>query len=159
MVALRYRDLLETKLDFAGFVALDFVGLFTSLIVDPAGFRRQAHLFEFFDYRRCFDPGIENHEWTKRWMRVTTTLTRYEARACMRYHDFGRYERVVDVGGNSGEFALQLCKVYPGMRATVMDLPLVCEIGLEHVLPEPERDRIAFIKGNAMEDPLLRRLP
>jgi ubiquinone/menaquinone biosynthesis C-methylase UbiE len=87
-------------------------------------------------------------------MRLTTTLTRYEARAAMQIHDFGAYRNMLDVGGNSGEFILQLCKNHPQLRGTVMDLPLVCDIGQERVLPEPERDRIAFLKADARSDPL-----
>jgi SAM-dependent methyltransferase len=36
----------------------------------------------------------------------------------------------------------------------VLDLPLVCEIGMEHVLAEPEQPRIAFIKADIRNDPL-----
>jgi hypothetical protein len=35
-----------------------------------------------------------------------------------------------------------------------MDLPLVCEIGMEHVLLHPERERIGFLAGDARRDPL-----
>jgi len=91
---------------------------------------------------------------TKRWMRITTTLTKYEARVCMKYHDFSRYQYMLDIGGNSGEFALRICQKYPHMIATVFDLPVVCDIGMEHIRPEPEADRITFIKGNALTDVL-----
>jgi SAM-dependent methyltransferase len=152
--ALRFRDLLETKLDFAGFTINDFADLFTTLVKDPGGFAGRARLFELFDYRRCLEPSIENYERTRAWMRITSTLTRYEAQACMALHDFGGYRRVLDVGGNSGEFILQLCRRHPGLRGTVLDLPLVCEIGLEHVLGEPEHARIGFVKADIRTDAL-----
>ena len=87
-------------------------------------------------------------------MRLTSTLTRYEARACMQLHDFGRYRRMLDIGGNSGEFILQLCRKFPELHGTVLDLPLVCEIGMEHVLAEPEHPRITFVKADIRNDPL-----
>lgn len=152
--ALRYRDLLEIKLDFAGFTLNDFADLFTALVKEPAGFMGKARLFELFDYRRSLEPSIENYERTRAWMRITSTLTRYESLACMALHDFGGYRRLLDVGGNSGEFALQLCRRHPGLRATVLDLPLVCEIGLEHVLAEPEHPRIGFLKADVRADAL-----
>ena len=152
--ALAYRDLLEAKLDFAGFLAADFLEGFTLLLADPEAFKKQSRLFELFDYRRCFESGVDNYERTKTWMRLTTMLTKYESRACMELHDFSGYRRVLDVGGNSGELVLRLCKAHPELRATVMDLPLVCEIGLEHILSEPERSRIAFLKGDVRKDPL-----
>lgn len=152
--ALSYRDLLETKLDFAGLLLDDFADHFTALIRDPERFVRQGRLFELFDYRRAETPTLENYQRTRAWMRLTSTLTRYEARACLALHDFGAHRRLLDVGGNSGELALQLCRRHPELRATVFDLPLVCDIGLEHVLAESESDRIGFVRGDLRSDPL-----
>lgn len=53
---------------------------------------------------------------------------------------------MLDVGGNSGEFVLRICKAHPALRACVHDLPLVCDIGREHLAHEPESDRIQFTK-------------
>lgn len=152
--ALQYRELLERKLDFVGFVLLDFVDHFNSLIVDPDKFMRDVQLFRLFDYRRAADMSEENYTWTKVWIRLTTALTRHEADVCLRYHDFSRYTRMLDIGGNSGEFVLRACKAHGDLRAIVMDLPVVCEFGQDHVLPEPENDRISFIAGSALETPL-----
>jgi SAM-dependent methyltransferase len=156
VVALRYRDLMETKLDFAGFTMNDFADLFTALIKDPRSFAGKARLFELFDYRRCLQFSPENYERTRGWMRLTSTLTRYEARACMEHVDFGRFRRMLDIGGNSGEFVLQLARRHALLHGTVFDLPLVCEIGMEHVLPEAEHPRITFVKGDIRNDVLPR---
>jgi hypothetical protein len=152
--ALRYRDLLEAKLEFTGLVLRDFAGRFTQWVIDPAGFQRDSDLFRLFDYARCSERTRESYERTRRWVRLTTALTKYEARACLARHDFGRYRRMLDVGGNSGEFALRACREHPQLRATVLDLPVVCEIGQEHLLPEPERDRISFLARSALDGPL-----
>ncbi|MFI5455220.1 MAG: methyltransferase [Isosphaerales bacterium] len=153
-VALRFRDLLEAKLDFANLAAPDLIQHFPWLFVDPDGFMQKARIFNLFDYNRCLEPSPENYEATKRWMRFTTCLTRYEAAACMRFHDFSRYASMLDVGGNSGEFLLRVCKNHPRLRGTVFDLPVVCDIGRDHVRREPEAPRIAFVKGSALVDPL-----
>lgn len=152
--ALRFRDLLETKLDFAGFTINDFADLFTALVKDSRGFAAKARLFQLFDYRRCLEPSPENYAQTRAWVRITSTLTRYEALACIGLHDFSGYRRVLDVGGNSGEFILQLCRHNPALRGTVFDLPLVCEVGMEHLLGEAEQPRIGFFPGDARSDPL-----
>jgi SAM-dependent methyltransferase len=153
-LALRYRDLLEAKLDFTQLVATDLIELFPLLIAEPGRFAQQARIFNLFRYDRCFEPTAENLEATERWVRFTTCLTRYEARACMRLHDFSGYRAMLDLGGNSGELVLQLCKRHAGLVGTVFDLPLVCRIGREHVRREPEAPRIRFIEGNALLDPL-----
>src|SRR5204863_1459260 len=123
--ALRYRDLLEVKLDFAGFSINDFADLFTALIKEPRDFAGRARMLQLFDYRRCLEPSRENYAQVRAWMRITSTLTRYEARACLQLHEFGGYRRALDVGGNSGEFLLQLCRRYAELSGTVLDLPLV----------------------------------
>jgi SAM-dependent methyltransferase len=152
--ALRYRDLLETKLDFAGFSINDFADLFTALLKEPRGFTARARMFQLFDYRRCLEPSRENYTQVRAWMRVTSTLTRYEASACLELYDFGGHRRALDVGGNSGEFLLQLCRRHARLAGTVFDLPLVCDIGMEHLLAEPEASRVGFIKGDLRNDPL-----
>lgn len=153
-VALNYRDLLETKLDFANFALPDFHELFTELLGRPGEFMRRSRVFDLFRYDRCLEPSAENYEMTKRWMRFTTCLTKYEAEACLAAHDFGGYRRMLDIGGNSGEFVLRICKTYPEITGTIFDLPLVCEVGREHVASEPEAGRIRFVEGDARKVPL-----
>ena len=152
--ALEFRDLLELKSALANLAAHDFLDHFSDLVYRPDQFFHKVKFCRLFSYDRCFSHSRENYEATKRWMRITTTLTKYEAHACMKYHDFGRHQNILDIGGNSGEFVLQICRKYPGIRATVFDLPLVCEIGRQHIQPEPEASRISFIEGNALTDAL-----
>ena len=122
--ALRYRDLLEVKLDFVGIVLNDFADLFTALVRAPSQFMGQARLFQLFDYRRATIVNHENYQRTWAWMRLTTALSRYEAEAATTLHDWSQHRRMLDVGGNSGEYALRLCRRYPALHATVFDLPL-----------------------------------
>jgi hypothetical protein len=144
--ACRYRELMEAKLEFAAWVAPDFLQRFTTLLADPTGFFEQANIFKLFSYDRCLEVTTENLAATRRWMRFTTALTHCEAGVCRHMHDFSSSRHLLDVGGNSGEFALQLCKWLPDLKAAVLDLPVVCEIGATHVATEPEASRIEFHK-------------
>jgi len=150
--ALKSRDLLQLKLQMTNFSAHDFLDYFSDLICRPDHFMKKSCFTRLFDYSRCFEHSKENDERTRQWMWITTTLTKYESQGCLAHHDFSRYRRILDIGGNSGEFVLRICRSYPEIHATVYDLPLVCDIGQEHVRPEPEADRIAFVKGNALTD-------
>lgn len=152
--ALRFRDLLEAKLAFANFVAPDVMNQLPALFRSPQQFGRDSRTFELFCYGRAFEYTPENYELTKRWVRITTALTKYEARVCLKHYDFSRYRRMLDIGGNSGEFVLRICRKHPGIQATVFDLPVVCDVGQAHVRSRPESDRITFTKGNALTDPL-----
>lgn len=151
--ALAYRDLIEAKLDFVCLVAPDFLRAFDDLLTAPQRFFEEARLFELFSYDRCFDPAPGNIENTRRWMKFTTALTRYESAPCIARHDFSRYCRLLDVGGNSGEFALSLCRRHPQLQVSVLDLPLVCEIGVLHVAGQAEANRIDFIKSSGFGYP------
>lgn len=146
--ALRFRALIEAKIDYAGFMLADFSDLFTAMVVNPTRFMRFARVFRLFDYGRCFDATPDNHRHTRQWMRLTTALTRHEAPVCLELHDFSRHRRMLDVGGNSGEFVLQACRRHAGLAGAVVDLPVVCDVGLEHVLEFPECRRIGFFKSD-----------
>jgi ubiquinone/menaquinone biosynthesis C-methylase UbiE len=152
--ALPYRDLMLAKLEFCSLAAPDFFERFTLLLASPAQFFAQAKLFELFSYDRCFESTAENVAATSRWVGITTALTRYEAPVVLRHHDFSQHKRMLDVGGNSGEFALQVCRRHAHIQAAVFDLPLVCELGARHVGGAPEAARISFIEA-AAESPAL----
>jgi SAM-dependent methyltransferase len=152
--ALAYRDLLEAKLWFANLVAPDVHALFPELLSDVPAFMAQARVFELFRYDRCVTVTPENLAATARWVGYTTTLTRYEAKACLDRLDLAGHRHVMDVGGNSGEFVRQICQRYPAMKATVFDLPVVCELGRRHVSTSPQAGRIAFVDGDLRNDPL-----
>ena len=151
---LSYRDIMLARLQFANLVAPDFTDLFTYLVREPEVFYRNSRVIDLFGYNRAVDYSPGNYERTRRWVEITSTLTKYEAPVCMEHHDFSGYQRILDIGGNSGEFALRICKKYPDISATVFDLPLVCDIGRKHVEQEPESARITFEKGNAFNDKL-----
>lgn len=151
---MRFRDLLQLKLQMTNFAAHDFLDYFSDLICRPDHFMKKSSFTRLFDYSRCFEHSKENDERTRQWMWITTTLTKYESQGCLAHHDFSRYRRILDIGGNSGEFVLRICKSYPEIHATVYDLPLVCDIGQEYVRPEPEANRISFLKGDALTDDL-----
>ena len=87
-------------------------------------------------------------------IRFISTFTRYAAPVCLAHHDFGRYARVLDVGGNNGELALQMCRKHPNVHVTIFDIPVVADIGSERVAAEGLSDRISFVKGDAKLEPL-----
>lgn len=148
--ALDFRDLLRLKLSTANFGAHDLLDHFTDMVRQPRQSIGKLDFCRLFAYERGLHDTPENYEWTKRWMQITSGLTRYEAPVCMKYHDFGRYSCMLDVGGNSGEFLLQLCRRYAQLKGIVFDLPVVCRVGREHVAGQPEDGRITFIEGDAL---------
>jgi hypothetical protein len=152
--ALKYRELLQTKLQFAELVATDFFSRLPQLLSSSEEFMSAAKLFELFDYSRCYDITPQNCLQASRWMKLTTMLTRYEAPVCCEYFDFNQHQSMLDLGGNSGEFAVQVCRRAPAIQATVADLPVVCHVGERHVAAFAESSRIEFQPLHFVNDAL-----
>jgi len=146
---LPFRNLIKALIDHAFALVGDFGSLFATAVADPHRFARQARIFQLFDYGRCLQSTPDNLRHTAAWMQLTTALTRHEAEVCLELFDFAGHRRMLDVGGNSGEFALRACRRHPALQAVVADLPVVCELGLEHVLAQAERERIGFVSIDA----------
>jgi SAM-dependent methyltransferase len=145
--ALRFRDLLECRIAFADRVWPDIHGLFTALLTDLPQFMARSTVFELFRYDRCMDVTAENLDAAAAWTRITTCLTKYEAQAVLDDLDLGAVQSLIDLGGNTGEFALQMCRRNPDVKAVVVDLPVICALGQKHIAAsatEAEAGRIAF---------------
>lgn len=141
---LPFLELLHVRLKFAELVATDFFMQADAWLSSSDAFMAKSRLFEYFDYRRCLEITPENCRHAARWMTLTTVLTRYEASACCDLVDFGRFRRMLDIGGNSGEFAIQVCRRNAQIFAEIADLPVVCHVGREHVQNAGLTDRIGF---------------
>lgn len=154
---LPYRDLLEARMEFADLVWPDIHRLFTPLLNDPQQFMARSKVFDLFRYDRCFEINAENLEATRAWTRFTTTLTKYEAGAALDLVDISPVCDFIDMGGNTGEFSRQLCLRNPALRATVLDLPVVCELGRRHIrqtASPSEAARIDFFATDMRDGPL-----
>jgi SAM-dependent methyltransferase len=149
--ALAFRDLLETRIDFADLVWSDIHELFTPLLADLPQFMARSKVFELFRYDRCIEVTAENLEATRSWVRLTTCLTKYEAAAVLDSVDLASARSLVDIGGNSGEFALQICRRHPAMTGTVVDLPVVCALGQHHVAAHATSQEAARIRFHAAD--------
>jgi SAM-dependent methyltransferase len=131
--ALRFRDLLESRIAFADLVWPDIHSLFTPLLTDLPEFMARSRVFDLFRYDRCIDITPENLDATRAWTKLTTCLTKYEAGAALDVVDIESVGAFIDLGGNTGEFALQVCRRSPNVKATVVDLPVVCALGRNHI--------------------------
>src|SRR5262249_8756035 len=57
---------------------------------------------------------------------------------------------LLDVGGGSGAFSIELCRRHPGLRATIVDFPSVASTAEEMIAKAGLRDRIRFVGGDAL---------
>jgi len=103
---------------------------------------RQKSLFE------GEDPEMLATFWEA--MHSLSTFTARELGAAI---DFRDYSRLLDVGGGSGAFEIELCRRYPNLRATVYDLPAVTEIAAANIAEAGMSERIATASGDFWVDP------
>jgi SAM-dependent methyltransferase len=103
---------------------------------------KQSSLFE------GADPAMMQTFW-----QAMHSLSIFTARALGEAVDFSAFRKLLDVGGGSGAFDIELCLRYPNLSATVYDLPFVTEIAEGRVAEAGLGDRIATRSGDFFADP------
>jgi len=93
------------------------------------------------------DPVMLSHFWEA--MHAISSST---AAAVAKAFDFRRFGRVLDVGGGSGAFDIELCRRYRRLHATVYDLPHVAAIAAGKVRDAGFADRIDTVGGDFLTD-------
>jgi len=149
--ALAYRDLLEVRLEFGRDVRRAMHDHYAPSVRDPSRHHSQLHSIKF-DARHDYPPDVRAS--TEQWVRFMSTYTRYSAPGLLARHDFSTHPRILDVGGNNGELAIQICRKFPAVAVTVFDIPVVCDIGTDRVRSAHLSDRISFVKGDIRVDML-----
>ncbi|AKU17715.1 methyltransferase [Luteipulveratus mongoliensis] len=68
--------------------------------------------------------------------------------------DLSNQRSLLDVGGGTGSWALAVARVYPGLSATVLDLPVVVEIAAGRIAGAGERARVEAVACDVMVEDL-----
>ena len=95
------------------------------------------------------DPAVLETFWE-----AMHSLSGFTARTLGDAIDLDAATRLLDVGGGSGAFAIELCRRYPSLNATVFDLPHVIDIAADRIADAELRDRIAVHGGDFFADAL-----
>ena len=67
--------------------------------------------------------------------------------------DLSTHRSLLDIGGGSGAYDIELCRLYPDLTATVYELPHVAEVAAEKVNDAGLSERIGTIAGDFFADP------
>ena len=102
---------------------------------------KQKSLFE------AADPEMMGTFWE-----AMHSLSVFTARELGDAVDFSRFRKLLDVGGGSGAFDIELCLRYPNLSATVYDLPFVTRIASEKIAESGLSGRIATRPGDFFTD-------
>ncbi|MFT4167407.1 MAG: methyltransferase [Microlunatus sp.] len=83
------------------------------------------------------------------------SLSTFTARALGQSVDLSRARRLLDVGGGSAAYDIELCRHYPDLTATVYELPQVAGIAAGKVKEADLSDRIGTVTGDFFADTAL----
>ena len=83
------------------------------------------------------------------------SLAGYTAATLREAYDFSQHRRLLDVGGGSAGFPIELCRSYPSLTATVYELPHVCPIAEEKIKAAGLEHVIGTAPGDLQVDPTL----
>ncbi|MDQ7908279.1 methyltransferase [Phytohabitans sp. ZYX-F-186] len=83
------------------------------------------------------------------------SLSTFTARTLGQAVDLSGARRLLDVGGGSAAFDIELCHRYPELTATVYDLPKVTDIAAGKIKEAGLADRIETVAGDFFADPSL----
>jgi precorrin-6B methylase 2 len=80
------------------------------------------------------------------------SLSTFTARALGQAIDLSGASRLLDVGGGSAAFDIELCRLYPDLTATVYELPKIADIAAEKVDEAGLLKRIETVAGDFFAD-------
>jgi len=83
------------------------------------------------------------------------SLSTFTARVVADAVDLSSARRLLDLGGGSGAFDIELCKHYPNLTATVYELSPITDIAAGKVNEAGLSDRIEIVAGDFFSDPEL----
>lgn len=89
----------------------------------------------------------------RRYHRATWSIGRGAGRLFLRQVDLGTKRHMIDIGGGSGAYCIEACKVHPGLSATVLDLAPVTVVAREFITEHGLSDRITATPCDFNVDP------
>jgi SAM-dependent methyltransferase len=103
---------------------------------------------------RAYSMHEERRDDAERWeayIRGLFEISRPEQEANAALVGVESPQRLVDVAGGHGGFAMAMCRRHPGLRATVLDLPPSAAVGRKIVAEQGFADRVEFREGDVFE--------
>ncbi len=104
-------------------------------------------------HRRPAEDAFWEH-----YIRGLFELSRHEHEDNARLVPVSEPQQLLDVAGGHGGFSMAMCRRFPGLQATVLDLPASAAVGRRIVAEQGFAERVSFRESDALDDPLGERL-
>ncbi len=89
----------------------------------------------------------------RRYHNATYSIGMGAGRRFVRQVDLSGRRRIMDIGGGSGAYCIAAAREHAGIRAVVLDLPVVCEVTREFIAENGVADRVEAQPCNFTRDP------
>jgi SAM-dependent methyltransferase len=145
------RDLLA-RLEFGLNAAEDMIANRNAFFSSRSEFMERAHSFRTFCYHRARKAGPANLLDCTPWVAHVSGLSRAESGPLAAEMALSGAEQVLEIGGNTGVFALEMLARWPKLDWTVLDLPAVCALGRKWMV-DPAPLGLRFHAADARDGP------
>ncbi len=92
-------------------------------------------------------PGV-----TESYSHLMAASQKLVARDTLKMISLSKSKKLLDIGGGSGGFAIEVAQKYPKLLISIFDLPKVKKTALQRLNTEGFDDRIEFISGSFRDD-------
>ncbi len=89
----------------------------------------------------------------RRYHAATYSIGMGAARLFSRSVDLSGRKTMLDLGGGSGAYSIVATGTFPGLKATVLDLPPVCVVAQEYIAANDAADRVSTLPGDFTRTP------
>ena len=88
----------------------------------------------------------------RRYHRATYSIGRGAGRLFLRQVDLSGKKHMIDIGGGSGAYCIEAAKLYPELKASVLDLASVAEVAREFIAENGVSDRVEALACDFNKD-------
>jgi precorrin-6B methylase 2 len=114
---------------------------------------RNAGLDEFpGEGANLYERVAGNHELENLFHDAMGAYTRLSPKM-LELKEFTKVRHLVDIGGGDGSNAIRLCRLFPQLQITILEIPSVAQIARESVARAGFADRIRCVAGDMFADP------
>lgn len=91
---------------------------------------------------------VRDHQTAKAMTKAMHNNALGPAMALVHKFDFSPYNKLLDLGGGSGAYAVTITKTFSNVKTVMQDLPVVCEVAQEFIKTAGLEGRISTLAGN-----------
>ena len=107
---------------------------------------------QIYQENAIFEKNKTNQELTKDFIKSMHNKSYFPASIIVDYMDLNKHKILLDIGGGSGIFAINICKRFLNMKGIVFDMPIVCKMSQNYINENNMSNRVTTYSGDMWTD-------